>query len=84
MADYIPDFPDLITEVRDLLSFIHQEHQKISQAIAGTLPSELPELHAEPSRLRNFMIVAADGTDWDPGAGQGIYTYYAAAWHKLG
>lgn len=42
------------------------------------------ELHAEPIRLRAGMIVLADGTDWDPGSGAGVYAYYGAAWHKLG
>lgn len=29
-------------------------------------------------------IVYADGTDWDPGSGAGIYAYYGSAWNKLG
>ena len=45
---------------------------------------ELQTLHAVPKRLRAGMVVLADGTDWDPGAGAGFYGYYGAAWHKLG
>lgn len=30
------------------------------------------------------MITYADGTDWDPGSGEGIYAYYGGAWHFLG
>lgn len=44
----------------------------------------LDELHEEPRKLISGMTVLADGTDWDPGAGQGVYTYYGGAWHKLG
>ena len=44
----------------------------------------LTETHVEPEKVRDGMIFFADGTDWDPGSGQGIYTYYAGAWHKLG
>ena len=44
----------------------------------------LKTLHAEPSRPRDGVIVFADGTDWDPGSGEGYYGYYGSAWVKLG
>jgi hypothetical protein len=44
----------------------------------------LKPLGREPERIREGMTVLANGTDWDPGSGQGIYSYYAGAWHKLG
>lgn len=44
----------------------------------------LDELHEEPERPESGMIVFADGSDWDPGSGQGIYCYYGSAWNKLG
>lgn len=44
----------------------------------------IPSRTAEPTRLYEGLTVIADGTDWNPGAGQGVYTYYGAAWHKLG
>lgn len=45
---------------------------------------QLEELHAEPAKPRTGVIILADGTNWDPGSGQGVYAYYASAWHKLG
>lgn len=44
----------------------------------------LKSLHAEPAKLKTGLVVLADGTDWDPGTGEGVYVYYADAWHKLG
>lgn len=44
----------------------------------------LQERHAAPDRLYTGLTVLADGSDWDPGSGAGVYTYYGAAWHKLG
>lgn len=44
----------------------------------------LDELHAVPDKLLTGMVALADGTDWNPGAGAGVYAYYGAAWHKLG
>ncbi len=44
----------------------------------------LEELHREPADKRTGMTCLADGTDWDPGSGAGVYTYYGSAWNKLG
>lgn len=44
----------------------------------------LDQLNAEPERPQDGLIVYADGTNWDPGSGQGIYAYYGSAWVKLG
>ena len=43
----------------------------------------LPELFVAPSEPQNGMIVYADGTQWNPGAGEGFYGYQAGAWVKL-
>lgn len=41
-------------------------------------------LAAAPAKLREGMIVGADGTNWNPGSGKGVYVYYTGAWHFLG
>lgn len=84
MSKYIPTLPASISSFEDMLEFITRENTAIAIAIASHLENELPELHAAPTKPRAFMIVAADGTDWNPGSGQGVYAYYAAAWHFLG
>jgi len=40
--------------------------------------------HATPARPFEGMVVLADGTDWDPGSGAGVYWYDGAAWNHLG
>ena len=47
---------------------------------------ELEVLHAEPERLRAGMVIYADGTDLDPGSGEGIYRRNAdnSAWVFIG
>lgn len=55
-------------------------------AIEFSQPSEylaLKTLHAAPDRIFDGMIVKADGTDWNPGAGSGVYVYTGAAWVKF-
>lgn len=84
MEVYIPDVPGTSTTLADLQNYVVRELQKLSVSLGGVLPKEIPELHVEPTKVKDFLTVAADGTDWNPGAGQGVYTYYAGAWHKLG
>lgn len=43
----------------------------------------LKPLNAAPSKKREGMIVFADGTNWNPGTGKGVYAYYSGAWNKL-
>lgn len=68
-------------EVRRLAVFMYEELLKVDVA---TEPQPLEELHVAPLRPRTGMIVLADGSDWDPGSGQGFYGYYGGAWNKLG
>lgn len=44
----------------------------------------IPPATSAPTNPIDGMTVLADGTKWNPGAGQGIYSFYASAWHKLG
>lgn len=40
-------------------------------------------LHVEPARRSDGDIVLADGTDWNPGAGAGLYIRLSGTWVKL-
>lgn len=40
-------------------------------------------LHAEPERYDEGDVVLADGTDWNPGSGNGLYARLGGAWVKL-
>ena len=40
--------------------------------------------NAEPDKLYDGLVVYADGSNFNPGSGEGFYGYYAAAWHLLG
>lgn len=41
-------------------------------------------LHAEPVRYSEGVLVLADGSDWDPGSGAGLYIRRGGAWVHLG
>ena len=44
----------------------------------------LEQWNAEPDKLYDGLVAYADGSNWNPGSGEGFYGYYAAAWHFLG
>lgn len=69
----------------ELPQFLNQELHNISQEM--TSPKEvitLEMLNSPPTKIREGMIVLADGTNWNPGSGQGVYCYYNSTWNKLG
>lgn len=66
---------------------LRRELSEIQKAANRADPfSELQILHAAPKKLREGMIVYADGSDWNPGSGEGVYRRNAAnnAWVFLG
>jgi hypothetical protein len=71
------------TESREL----REETARIQQAINSPEPFlRLEVLHAEPVRYWAGTVVYADGTDWDPGSGEGLYRRNVAnnAWVFVG
>lgn len=44
----------------------------------------LKTLYAQPERYFEGMIVRADGTNWNPGSGAGVYCRTASGWAFLG
>ena len=54
----------------------------IIEVIVQALP--LDERNAAPDKYYDGMMVRADGTNWNPGSGQGVYCYYNSTWNYLG
>ncbi len=44
----------------------------------------LSEINVVPDKPRDGDIINADGTDYDPGSGKGIYYYNGSSYVKLG
>lgn len=72
------------TSVVELADGVNKELGQVEQAFAEQDFVQLTETFVEPTRLRDGLTVFADGTEWNPGSGRGVYTYYGSAWHKLG
>lgn len=80
---YVPRQPPS-GDVTALQLWLGQELQNIRSAMEGADSITLQTLYAAPGRLYEGLTVLADGTAWNPGAGAGVYTYYAGSWKKLG
>jgi len=61
---------------------------QVMPALAGVIEAlrrgSLEELNTAPDRVYTGLVVLADGTNWNPGSGQGVYCYYNSAWNYLG
>lgn len=78
---YVPEStPD---DDKLLRSHISNEFRKIQMAITSLAAGHLDITHVAPTKPREGDLRFADGTNWNPGSGQGIYAYYGAAWVKL-
>ena len=67
-----------------LAQYIANELLAIKGAIDALAAGHVNKLTVAPIKPRDGDIVYADGTSWNPGTGQGIYSYYNSAWHLLG
>lgn len=79
------DNPKNFESVEEVREWMWQQLQALEQGFnSGREFIALDERHEEPKKLFTGLTALADGTDWNPGSGAGVYTYYGAAWHKLG
>ena len=68
----------------DLRTYVFDEFARISAAINALAAGHLDVVHVEPTKPREGDIRFADGTNWDPGSGKGIYYYNGSSWALLG
>jgi hypothetical protein len=80
---YVPTLFKGDVNVENIQRFLEQELEAIARSFAETTELELRPIYVAPTRPREGMIVFADGTEWNPGAGKGVYVYASGAWSKL-
>lgn len=75
--------PETRRMMQELYTYIQQEFQALAREFQEMDAVELRTRHTAPAKPREGMLVMADGTNWNPGAGIGVYAYIAGAWVKL-
>lgn len=82
-AAYVPTIPGdsvlIYKENIPVAKWLTEELSKVATAIASTEGS-YPVRHVPPVRYYVGQVVYADGTDWNPGAGEGLYVYKSTGW----
>ena len=68
-----------------LAEFLNREFARVSIAILLIAAGSVEETFVAPAKPRTGMLRLADGTNWNPGAGRGIYFYdeNSSSWIKL-
>ena len=78
---YLTTLPD---DPREAIAMMNQHIVKLNAVVLQLLAYQLPVRHSAPLKPRQGVIAYADGTDWDPGSGEGVYEFKSdLAWHKL-
>ena len=73
----IPENPEYLGE------FVIRELNKLGDIIYNVAQLRLEQTNVAPVKPRDGDIRYADGTNWNPGSGVGIYAYIGTAWTKL-
>lgn len=55
-------------------AYLHQELQRISEVIIPIADGDMRIRNVAPAKPRNGLYYA-DGTDWNPGSGKGVYRF---------
>jgi len=73
------------TNAEDMPTYIYSLVGMLQFIITDLHYSLYVHAHNAPDKLVDGMIRRADGSDWDPGSGEGLYQYNedTAAWTKL-
>ncbi len=70
-------------EVEALRAFVQEELRKTAASFSLIDNLKLIELNVAPGKPRTGMFVLADGTNWNPGGGAGVYVYFNGGWNRL-
>jgi hypothetical protein len=75
---YAPS-PTQAKTVEDLRRWATQELQRVAESAEAAQTPTIPLLFAAPAKPAIGQLALADGTQWNPGSGRGLY-YYDGVW----
>lgn len=78
---YQPD--DVPTDLQGIINYLRRDRIQLMAIINAIASGQIEELNVAPTKPRTGQVKLADGTNWNPGSGQGVYCYYGGAWNKL-
>lgn len=78
---YTPENPPV--DAKDLQNYLYRELSRVGAVMELAVARNVEFLAKAPAKPREGMVTGADGTNWNPGAGKGVYAYYNSVWNKL-
>jgi len=83
---------DVPADAAALPRFLMDELTRLRDVISAIADGQLDTTSVAPTKPRKGMIRYADGTNWNPGSGEGLYLYKAnpypnqatSDWYLLG
>lgn len=75
--------PPLQVDDEKLQAIINVLWTKLQEIAEETNFILFPEIHIEPYSPQVGLTVYADGSDWNPGSGAGLYRWSGSAWVKI-
>jgi hypothetical protein len=78
-------FPENIHNQESINRFLAEVFLEIQAAMDAMEPEQLRlrTLHVEPARPRPGDLARADGADWNPGGGEGLYEFMSdGSWER--
>ena len=81
---YVPRPKIDVPDVSALQDYLEMELISISRSLLDFREVDLRPSARIPVKPKTGMIVYADGTNWNPGSGAGVYVYVAGVWTSLG
>lgn len=75
----------IASDLESLRRDLNAELDRIASVLQSMVTPfvQLSETNVAPSKPREGMVAFADGTNWNPGSGRGVYVYSSSAWVKL-
>ena len=75
----------LPTDGEDLGIYVVTELKRLGDVLFNQATFRLERIHEAPTRPRGGDVRYADGSNWNPGSGEGIYFFKesTSAWVKL-
>lgn len=79
---YSPSIAPIETD--DVPPYLNRELKKLSDVVNNISEGHMEVTNVVPTKPRAGDIRYADGTNWNPGSGEGLYLYLSTgAWSKL-
>lgn len=80
---YTPQIAREILSPEDVRLWVQEELRQIAAEMQQLEVPQFRILHVEPAKRADGMVVYADGANWNPGSGAGLYERVAGVWVKL-